>query len=532
MIPQQQREPLIKIVSFMAFETGTYNQVFDRPYTTNLTPDSLNRYDELTKGGRLINPGTLSTLAPMILAPSATAGTAIVIPNGWDQKRYRFVMIVEQKQGVGGAVMHIMTGYTDHNEAVGTNTNHINPAVRLFFNTCVSVNVIQNMATLHHNASAHGRITDHYHILHRPVDVSPIRGFTSDGPVSLRPSDVVDQMSVNERSLMGTTHSLCNGLMSEPVIRSSRAFNAAPTYLAETLQAINYSAKLHEGAQHENGTTMYDSAIGTLQEDTLRREQFMQMLISRTSFSRDGCVSWGELRSMFPYIETPEVTQFKKHDPNRIDVMINRAGGTEYWSGATSETSIAARIAAAVPSAMISSLVGVAQFHITNMNNRGFEVAVNHALPLVKIVSIDMISAVEQLKKQIIIDIFNAVSDNNRIPIEASIRCDVMGDLFISLQFNCQPKVDFTLPAFADHLFTPILARTRAKLDNLAHDMSQLAGVSTVHNAQVATNPHTGQILPLSQHNQMPQGRDMVPPTQPGQPTDQQPQGQSGLYGI
>ena len=506
-----QVKPATRIVSFMAFETGTYNQVFDRPYQTNITPNDVNRYSELTQDGRLINNATLSTLAPNILMPAAVAGAPIQIPHGWNQTRYRFVLVVEQTMGIGGILMHIFTGYTDHNEATGLNQSTINPNINLYFNTCVTVNVAQNLATSTHQATAQGRVTEQYHMLLRPQDVNPIRGYNMDGPVSLRPKDVIDKMSENESSLNGTTTSLCNGLMSESIIRSSRSYNAAPSYLAETLQAINYSTKAYDQGNVQPGTGMYDAAIGLVDEMPIRQDAFLQSLITRTNLNRDGCVTWGMLKSLYPYIENPQVTHFKRIDPNRKDVYIHRAGGTEHWSGSTQETAIAARIAAAVPSAMIASLVGVAVFHVSNMGNRGIEVAVTHAAPLVRVVAIDLLSAVEQLKKQLVIDIFNAVTDNNRIPIECNIRCDVMGDIFISVQFNCQPKIDFTLPTFADHLFTPIISRTRANLDRIAQDMSALAGVTAVRNAVISTNPSTGGILPLSQVNTAGQAPANIP---------------------
>src|SRR5690606_27277184 len=151
------------------------------------------------------NESSLQMIAPHIIAPSAQAESQIQIQNGWGQKRFRFIMVVQEEQGIGGALMHIMSGYTDHNEVVGMHENTINPQSRLIFNTVVTVNVVQDFQAQGQAAQARSRVVDSYHVIQRPINTTPSRGWGQSGVVSLRPEDVVDQMATDNHSTNGET---------------------------------------------------------------------------------------------------------------------------------------------------------------------------------------------------------------------------------------------------------------------------------------------------------------------------------------
>lgn len=490
------------IVKFMAFETGTYNTMHHRPYQSNVNNDILNQYDEATRGGRIINESSLQILAPHIIAPSAQAEAQIQIQNGWGQQRYRFIMIVQEDQGIGGALMHVMSGYTDHNEATGLSAQTINPQLRLTFNSVTTVNIMQSYNPGGAAAQTQSRVIDSFHVIQRPIERTAARGWNESGVVSLRPQDVVDQMATDNHSTTGETISLCNGFTTENVIRSSRMNNSSPDYLARTLNAIAYSTR--EYNQNTSGSSGYgqvlDQAIGQLQEAQLANDNFMRDLLMRTSMRQEGSVSWGELYAVFPYINDPSVTNFKRFDPNKIDPFRSQQGNTEYWTTSTMEVQIAARIAAALPSAMVSMLVGSAHIKCSNMNQHNRMDAQAEVLGLIPGVAIDLITAAEHLKQRLFIDVLNSVTQNDRIPLDVFIRCDVLGDMMMTIRFNCGHPIDFALPTFADHLFTPVLARNRNSLDGIASDFAKLADRHSELQTQTTMNNGVVSLNPQPQH--------------------------------
>lgn len=522
----------LSIIKVMAIETGTYNNMHHRPYQSNVNADILNQYDEATRGGRLINESSLQIIAPHIIAPSAQAESQILIQNGWGQKRFRFIMVVQEDQGIGGSMLHVLSGYTDHNEAVGLNENNINPQLRLVFNSVTTVNVMQQFQAQGVPAQIQSRVVDSYHVIQRPIDNTPTRGWGQSGVVSLRPQDVVDQMATDNYSNTGETISLCNGFTTENMVRSTRMNNSSPDYLARTLNAIAYSTR--EYNQNTSGSAGYgqvlDNAISQLQEAQLANDTFMRDLLMRTAMRQEGAVTWGELQSMFPYVNDPNITKFKRTDPNKRDLYVSAQGNTEYWTTSTMEVQIAARIAAALPSAMVSMLVGRVTLNCSNMNQFNRMDGQVDPIGLVPGVAIDLITAGEHLKQRLYIDVLNSVTQNDRIPLDVRIRCDVLGDTFITVRFNCGHPIDFALPTFADHLFTPVLARSRDSLDGIASDFgkladrhSQLQTQANMTNGQVNLNvnaaPHQ-QVQPTPYPNQT-QG---VPST----PSN----GNDNIYGI
>lgn len=532
----------LTIVKIMAFETGTYNNMYHRPYESNVNVDLLNQYDEVTRGGRIINESSLQVLAPHIIAPSAQAESQIVIQNGWGQKRFRFIMVVQEDQGIGGALMHIMSGYTDHNDVVGMSETTINPQARLIFNTVVTVNVVQGYQSQDQTAQVQSRVVDSYHVIQRPIANTPSRGWGSSGVVSLRPEDVVDQMATDNYSTTGETISLCNGFATENMVRSSRMNNSSPDYLARTLNAIAYSAREYEqNASSSKGYgTMLDNAIGHLQERQLNNDQFMRDLLLRTAMRQEGSVAWGELQNIFPYINDPTITQFKRTDPAKKDLYMSTQGNTEYWTTSTMEVQIAARIAAAFPSAMVGMLIGRATINCSNMNVHNRMDSQCSVSALVPGVTIDLVTAAEHLKQRMYIDVLNSVTQNDRIPLSVQVRCDVLGDTFITVQFNCGRPIDFALPTFADHLFTPVLAQSRQALDGLANDFSKLA--DRQGSLQPQTNMQNGTFnvnAPQAPVQPIYQGQSAPSPVQPiyqGQapsaPQSAPVAGQANQYGI
>ena len=519
----------LSIVKVLAYETGTYNSMHHRPYTSNINNDLLNQYDEATRGGRIINESSLQILAPHIIAPSAQADAQIQIQNGWGQQRYRFIMIVQEDQGIGGSLMHVLSGYTDHNEAVGLSATAINPQLRLTFNSVTTVNIMQSYPSQGQPAQVQSRVVDSFHVIQRPIERNAARGWNDSGVVSLRPQDVVDQMATDSYSHTGETISLCNGFTTENMIRSSRMNNSSPDYLARTLNAIAYSTR--EYNQNTNGSAGYgqilDNAIGQLQESQLSSDNFMRDLLMRTSMRQEGCVSWGELLNAYPYINDPAITSFKRIDPNKLDPFVPQQGNTEYWTTSTMEVQIAARIAAALPSAMVSMLVGRAVINCTNMNHMNRMDASADVVGLIPGVAIDTITAGEHLKQRLFIDVLNSVTQNDRIPLDVRIRCDVLGDMRMTVRFNCGPAIDFALPTFADHLFTPVLARSRNALDGIASDFSKLADrhtelqtKATMQNGMVNINPTQPSPIPQAPY----QGQV---PTAPANGTDK-----NIIYGI
>ena len=77
----------MRITGLLIQDTGTYNPMYIRPYTTHVTKEAANAISDRVNQTGDINYATFSGIAGSIIAPSAVALGEIPIPNGWGERR-------------------------------------------------------------------------------------------------------------------------------------------------------------------------------------------------------------------------------------------------------------------------------------------------------------------------------------------------------------------------------------------------------------------------------------------------------------
>lgn len=114
-------------------ETGTYNQMYNRPYEVDtqggMLENAISRLEQ-AKGG--LSGSGLSGIGSMLLRPSASVMQGVsdvYIPNGWSERRLRFVMEVEVTSKTGSTSIFYFQGFSEY---VGVSMQgSIDPRMRL-----------------------------------------------------------------------------------------------------------------------------------------------------------------------------------------------------------------------------------------------------------------------------------------------------------------------------------------------------------------------------------------------------------------
>ena len=104
----------VKIISMTAIETGKYNPVYGRSTLLNMSQRHVNNISEaLEKHGGRLTPVVIAKSLAGSASLSNTYGEAR-IPNGWDENRFRFILITETDVGGIEKVRHFFTGYSEY----------------------------------------------------------------------------------------------------------------------------------------------------------------------------------------------------------------------------------------------------------------------------------------------------------------------------------------------------------------------------------------------------------------------------------
>lgn len=458
----------MKVLSFLLSETGTYNDIYARPYVTKISSEVVNGISKKLEAGISVNPNLFSGVASSILAPSTIAGNLINIPNGWNERRLTFLLVTEHDNGLGGRHVTCIQGYTDY---VGiSHAGAIDPNMRFHINTLTTV--IRNTVN-----SIHGmRETDH--LLDSAQVINGVLqsdfGYSNNNMFyGLRPSDILATNQVlnigNLPNIDIEDSRVCLGKGSD--IQKSKRLNAVPSsYLTEMSKAYMVAIDA-EGLIGGNGQQdIYANAASMLMSDNFGSNNtfinHLQQLnggIATTSFTTN------DLENIDMNIAN--VTQIVRIG-NTTKSHLHTAGSTEHWHGSNIETIAATMLANAVPAFMMASKITKLYFRATNEDLMG---NINVVFLDVKtILNFDISKTLDLFKTRLVTEVLTDVSQNGCIPFTLEMECSVVGESRISISMFGNPLVPFATLSAADSTYAPVFTDSKEAVYQAATDMSNI----------------------------------------------------------
>lgn len=515
-------------IKLIMTETGRYQQQVIRPMTTKIGMDAVSRVTEATQDFTNINPKGLRDIAGDIIAPATEAVGNVGISGGWGTRRFRFIMTVSENNQFNhlNNITRIIYGYTNEGNL---DPSGIDPEQRFYFN---SETIVANTIGRTPNGQV---IVPRVQASHQIIngfstgESNPVYGPNANTIYTIRPEDVytsIQNENVIARLNQGIEWNNNGGHYSNidgPVhIRDSRnqlgvggemklarrSEHSSAIYLSEVLRGYK------EGITESDDPTSTNSVAGVAQSaignDSVVTNNFLMLLREKCGFNQKGYVTFRELCSVFPDLQsrTHCTSSMSPSMPQRIMVGAgsgNRRGNglsdvsdSNHWHGATAETIAATMLGQIVPSIMASTMFETISFTAFNGLGGRNDFVVQLIPEAIRMV-VDGLNAheygnifISQLKDQVLVP----VSFSNQRTFTMTVSCDLVGETIVDISFDGNPSERFVAPSFADSLTTSLTTTNFDHAKTIASDMQFL--VDSVGSGQKSLmgylNPQTAPV--------------------------------------
>lgn len=457
----------IRVVALYLQTTGTYNEMYNRPYVSNTSPSVINELQDrlVNNGGGVITPELLSGLSNQIITPSAVPLGTIHIPNGWNETRMLFILELEiLKLGIT-TIMYIQ-GYTDY---MGVSLQGTLDEEMYFY-----INSYTSVRRDYLNTPTGERYTDTIietgHLIGGKL-VSDMGGVNAQ---LMRPFDVMSgiEIAYTTNHIYNDTHVVNTATMVTPNMGMSanKAYNLPSNYLASLLQEYKLG-DLSSGNNNDNiGAISYSKS--TLGERPIQENSFIRFISIETGNPSSTYFQLKHLQVLEPYLSQKTTANFIG-TAHRGD--LHTAGSSEFWNGSDIITDIANKIMVGTSSLISERLLTFLSFTASNRTIGGD--------PLVTIISgkslcnINLINQYEMFKYKFIRSLMNDLSHGNSIAYTLTMEVNLLNESRLRLQWDSYPPIDYVLPNFADNAIIPTFTQSMDVYDNLVSDAEQLLNV-------------------------------------------------------
>jgi hypothetical protein len=467
-----------EIEEFKLVETGTFNDQYIRPYRSHLSEQVKDEFIEATRDESRLDNKTLAGIASRIISPTTEAGPRVDIRHGWGERRFMFHLRIRLGQHLAGGVFQYITGYTDHADT--SFSGEIDPDMRLYFNNSVMVDV-RERAGGRGGSRTVGRVKDASHII---VPVSTIgedrHDRRYDSTELMAPKHVMGALMTDSADL--PTRDMRVGLSAyNTVEKISRSRGVATAYLADAINGINKArlkldAEEHFDSEFSGVVTdqqrLYSEASAQLREPGISNDPFMYWLEEKTNFINDRFITYGELCRKLEYLDA--LCRVWNIGGVHQESRVSERGESENWNTSNMETVVATAFCYSVPAMMMELMLTRAVIVATNENvDSRITVDVKNVHSFAD--GLDLSPYIERLTDRIVDELFVDLSHNGDVSLWVEMDIDVEYGTFITVHYDGGPGIEYTLPTFADALYSPIVTHRRQNLNEIASHVSFMA---------------------------------------------------------
>lgn len=462
----------VTVVRMLLQETGTYQDQFVRPYMANIQNQGTinNIMTVIEQSNYRPTEGAFNALASDILQIKQQVGArdAVQVPNGWGERRMRFMLeVCETSVGLGNEVYHtFVQGFTSH-FGISLAGNHCDPNMQFFPNSFIRmhkyVTMTPNGPQEVYRVVNSGQIVNGVLTLlndmnvpveyFRPTDI--LAGVQRKQDRELFSSDVTDGRTKN---IGGLNTAFSNFHNNTPSNYLSRLL----TPLAQSSQTVGY------GPGH---TTFVDTAVTNAmsKEPTPHDSPFMDFMMRELGPQATACFTARELEVVAPNLQR---AVFYKPVAHQFSGALADRSNSGTWNNALPETIIAAKVMNTLPGLMWDHFIGVVSFTLSNKLGYNQPVQYSNLFSIVPNLPASRIQHfVSILQEQLFLDI----SMNNNICFEVNVNASSIGDVMIGVAVNGGSAIWFTAPAFGSGILNPMYTRDSQSYTDMVSGVSNLA---------------------------------------------------------
>lgn len=469
----------MRVAHLLMQETGTYNPLYQRSYHTDLNNGTLgaivDRVNEFGNGK--ISGALLAGVAGNMLSPSPTPGNEINIPNGWGERRIRFMMEVHCEFSVGAFMVYYLQGYTSYPGV--SMSGAVADDMEFIINSIIGVSRIQQMTPV--GVQTRDSICESSQILADNQWVSPYQ--TAGTKYLMRPQDVFTGMHSAYLQhgygvLEDNGFTDARSMMRTEAVRSSRSNNVPTNFVAKVIDGYTTGNSLQQYGQSDQD--IIAAARQHTTEDNLSENPVIRKLSEFRGMGISNRFTFNEFQHLDPGIR--QVTDFVVlAAPYRA--QLHSAGQTAFWQGSDMDTVAATVLSQAVPAIMMELLLSKVSFRSTNHDIGG---QMNTVIVDAKsMTTADLTRHYEIFISRVQREVLYDLTFGNQEPFMLEMTIDMFGETMINLSFGANPMTCFVTPSFCDNLYVPVIAGTKEEYGVLVHDFDQLVNtvVDSVNNA-------------------------------------------------
>lgn len=469
LIPYEGRQVMsMAIAKLIITVTGTYNPMMNRPYTTNLdgrTAESLaERVAEVP--GVSISSKLFAGKTAGVIEPSANHYGEVYIPNGWSERRCRFVLEVQSTLSNGTVLVHYFQGYTSYPGI--DNYGNIAPDMEFIINGITGVSRTMRHTPL--GMVPHEILTESFQCL-TDNDFNN----TKDNPLyTIRPTDVyngISTMYIN-RSLpdYGEGPLLDTRIRNKAeTVRSNRSNNIGTNWLSNVVSSYVQANNVADFCSGDGD--VFSQAAQYCHEDPITDNPFIVAISGANGYRTTNRFNTSALSNIDPswvsrkHVLAPSADQMR---------TLSAAGQTEYWTGGDRPTQVAAMLSQAIPAIMSECLLSNVAFVASNMHSINGVPEVKFVRDPKSIISADMRNMFNKFLTIISGDLLFDISYGFNEPFDIFIDADIYNDTILDISISGYGRVVFSVPTFCDNLFAPTICNAQ----NVFEDV--VAGVETL----------------------------------------------------
>jgi len=435
------RNDAVNIVSFVLSETAASSPMYLRNYNLHVRPDDIFTLQDMVEGVGAISSIEVANSLPSLMSLDNEPQSMAVIPNGWDTKRFRFMLVTEEITGGGTVFMNTYQGYTSYMDI--SYNNQLDPNMELYINSVIISKVSPNgyeepvlAYTVLENHNQDGYLVEDKEL-----------------SAMLRPQDVVLSLGSDSRfsDYNSTVINTSSMIRSGP---SASIFNNAigPEHLAKTLNGA-IDASLINGDNNMEHTGL--NAVGIVRDPNPKSLALLKEMSRAYQTNATSVINYGQLKALYPYIENDDVCQVllmsQKQQGRRNDV--------ENLGSARIESSIAQTLADGATAVAANCGIDFISFHVnpSTLSNPPVITLVHGANVLSRFRSSDLSKQIRRFMSEFTYTTYNTVSECFKFRIDATITLSIAsGEVYVDVSYEGYPTVQYTFHNWANSLYTPI----------------------------------------------------------------------------
>lgn len=458
----------LHVVAFRITETGTYNPQFGRPYMMDASKAQMDNVvdaaNQAMEKGFQITPTVIAMAnqGKPLVTPTTAPDAMVNIPNGWQERRFRFILTIDVKQNIGTVCRYYYTGYSSHRDY--SHNHSLDPNMVFFVNSVIRSSMSRAMTPTQGEVTMERNLSSRHVIAEQNWEGA----FSPNQKYMMRPEDVYVQMSSAE--LMGNTDRV---LDTRPMAQQ----NAAMSNLTNGLTHNYASTIINAYARSSRVTPTYGNDNESLTDAAL------QLRVTNTSEENPLLSAVSQLRGAGITQNNFTIAELMKLDQNtwnQIDFapltpadmgIIHQVGQSSPWSGQDGQTMAAVKISQAMGALMAVTQLQNVRVISTNHTPEG--------QPTTTVVGMGFNQAQLPQRNQTLADRFNAeivadISFNNMLGYYVEVNADAMGETRIKISIDNRSVEEFVSPTFADNLLAPIVTTNQNSFVRIASDFNSL----------------------------------------------------------